>query len=158
MSIRTSPAFCPSRPCVGKGDRKFYASVVVPQFLPGFLAKEKLPRVSRQSRLYEIKPKGVHISPVIYLTVEEHSSGVLPKGIPSNGVPYRHMRSVGSHSTSRGRKGLHLVVSSKISCRACNTIYTFATCNLDIYEYKTCCTLIHVLNLVTCQNIERFHT
>ena len=83
------------------------------QLLSGFLAKGHFLRVSRESSLSandnEITPEAVHRSPGICLTAEENSGKpqlghrrlkAVRKVIPSNGVCYLQMRSVGSHSTS----------------------------------------------------------
>ena len=60
----------------------------------------------------EMIPGAVHRSPGIRLTAEENpvklqlgppDEGAVRPFIPSNGVPYLQMRSVGSHST-RGRE------------------------------------------------------
>jgi hypothetical protein len=82
------------------------------QLLSGFLAKGHLSPVSRHSRLSandnddnEVILGYVHRSPGIYLTAEEHPGKPhLMKDvravIASDGVPYFHMTSVGSHRTS----------------------------------------------------------
>ena len=77
-----------------------------------FLAKDKLPRVLRQSRLSahdmgdnEMMPGAVHRSCCIYITAEENSENPLLGDRQSNGVSNVQMRSVGSHRKS-GKKEL----------------------------------------------------
>jgi hypothetical protein len=78
----------------------------------GFLANGHLPRMSRPSANYkgdnEVKPGAVHRSTGICFTAEDNP-GKSQLGDPlikaarpviaSNGVPFLHMRSVGSYST-----------------------------------------------------------
>ena len=89
------------------------------QLLSRFLAKARLPRVSRHSRSVvnnkgdnEMIPEAVHRSPGICLTAEENprkprkpsDEGAVRPVISSNGVLFFQMRSVGSHSTSGREK------------------------------------------------------
>ena len=104
---------------MGCSQKSFKLVWLCHQHLPGFLAKDYLPRVSRQSSLSakdncgnEMKPGAIHRSPGIYLTADENPGRSqlgdrLIKAtrpvISSYVVFYLQMTSAGSHNTP-GRK------------------------------------------------------
>ena len=99
-----------------RGEKRFKLMWRCHKFLSGFLAKDHLPRVSRQSRFSsndkddnDLIQRTVHRSPGVYVMAEEKPRKTSTRRssdegctmvIASNEVPYLQIKSVGSHRTS----------------------------------------------------------
>ena len=111
------------------------------QLLSGFLAKDHLPRVLRQSHqslMIRVVLGTGHRSPGICLTAEKTSArrpsdeGSMRPVIASNGVPFLQIRSVGSHSASgREKEG----IKERMGCYALGLFtFFFYYCNINFYS------------------------